>query len=105
MVGMPKMQEQFSAMARDGPYAENAGAIFGPTIQAWCLVWNVRVGIAKIECGERAVDGFTLAIKLHGELANSQFLFDEHHEIDKAHTFELAVLADTGPQAPFEPHG
>jgi hypothetical protein len=29
MAGMPKMQEQFSAMAMDGRYAENAGAIFG----------------------------------------------------------------------------
>jgi hypothetical protein len=29
MAGMPKMQEHFSADARDGGYAENAGAFFG----------------------------------------------------------------------------
>src|SRR5437868_1516325 len=29
MVGMPKLQEQISAMAMDGRYAENIGANFG----------------------------------------------------------------------------
>jgi hypothetical protein len=29
MAGMPEMQEQFSAIAMDGGYAENAGAILG----------------------------------------------------------------------------
>jgi hypothetical protein len=29
MAGMPKMQEHFSAMAMDGRYAGNAGAIAG----------------------------------------------------------------------------
>jgi hypothetical protein len=29
MAGMPKMQEQFSALAMDGRYAGNAGAISG----------------------------------------------------------------------------
>jgi len=29
MAGMPGMQEQFPAMAMDGRYAENAGAISG----------------------------------------------------------------------------
>jgi len=29
MAGMPKMQEHFSAIARDGGNAENAGAFFG----------------------------------------------------------------------------
>jgi hypothetical protein len=29
MAGMPKTQERFSAMAMDGRYAENAGAVFG----------------------------------------------------------------------------
>jgi hypothetical protein len=38
MVGMPKMQEQFSAMAMDGRYAENAGAIFGDG--HGCPVWR-----------------------------------------------------------------
>jgi len=32
MAGMPEMQEQFSAMAMDGRYAGNAGAIFGNTM-------------------------------------------------------------------------
>jgi hypothetical protein len=36
MVGMPEMQEQFSAMTRDGRYAGNAGAIFGDD-QGWSV--------------------------------------------------------------------
>ncbi|MEO5624192.1 MAG: hypothetical protein ABIQ78_12315, partial [Dokdonella sp.] len=38
MDGMPKMQEQFSAMAMDGRYAENAGAIFGDG-HGWTVCW------------------------------------------------------------------
>jgi len=36
MAGMPKMQERFPAMARDGRYAENAGAISGDD-QGWSV--------------------------------------------------------------------
>jgi catechol 2,3-dioxygenase-like lactoylglutathione lyase family enzyme len=76
----------------------------GSRSRAPCSVRNVRVGGSKIERGERAVDCFALAIKLHAELPDAQFLFDEHHEIDKPRAFELPIFTDTGPQAPFVAH-
>ena len=39
---------------------------------------NVRVRGSEIERGERAIDCFAIAIKLHRELPDAQFLFDEY---------------------------
>jgi len=57
MAGMAKMQEQFSAMAMDGRYGENAGAIFGDG-HGWPVCrkcrsnfrrWPWMAGMAKMQ--------------------------------------------------------
>jgi hypothetical protein len=67
-------QNFVSVSANERPLRRSAPRKYGQEVK-------VHIRCSKIERGERAVDCFSLAIKLHRKLPDAQFLFDEYHEI------------------------
>jgi hypothetical protein len=67
-------QNFVSVSANERPLRRSAPPKYGQEVK-------VHIRCSKIERGERAVDCFSLAIKLHRKLPDAHFLFDEYHEI------------------------